>query len=47
MERFSATLKGDFHYDSRIGRIDYDSSGDLREQVIHTNVVRAGQFVPR
>lgn len=43
----AAALKGDFEWDSPIGPISYDASGDLRAQTIHTNVVEAGQFVAK
>lgn len=43
----AATLKAGFEWDSPIGPIAYDTSGDLRTQTIHTNVVEAGQFVAK
>lgn len=43
----AAALKGGFAWDSPIGPIAYDMSGDLRTQTIHTNVVEAGQFVAK
>lgn len=43
----AAALKAGFEWDSPIGPIAYDRSGDLRAQTIHTNVVEAGQFVAK
>ncbi|MFN8104176.1 MAG: branched-chain amino acid ABC transporter substrate-binding protein [Acidimicrobiia bacterium] len=43
----AAALKEGFEWDSPIGPISYDRSGDLRTQTIHTNVVEAGQFVAK
>lgn len=43
----AAALKGPLTWDSPIGPIAYDSAGDLRDQMIHTNVVHAGQFVSK
>jgi len=40
-------LKGGFSFDSPIGRIAYDTDGDLQDQTIHVNVVSGGQLVAR